>query len=208
MLVDTSHGKMKINLLANEPDNTPNEYGVRYDNATCCTAGLITDLQKFKDMHIRETMNSDPSVPSFPDNPTPSRRPQYWQTTPVGFSMYWQSLRYRSQQLIFSGNHHFRAIQRIFKIFSYTFRQQTLQKPCSLCISQDPIPFFLYFTAPLLIDSGMMDYIIVIPGLPVFALAFLLWPVDGATISVSYQMIQSGKMGNWIGGKQAVSILN
>ena len=96
MLVDTSHGKMKVKLLANEP---PNEYGVRYDSATCCTAGLITDLQKLKDMHIRETMNSDPSAPSLPDNPTPaqSRRPQYWQTTPVGFSMHWQSLRYISQ---------------------------------------------------------------------------------------------------------------
>ena len=95
MLIDTSHGKMKINLLANEPNNTPNEYAVRYDSATNCTAGLITDLQKFKDMHIKETMNSDPSAPSFADKPTPtqSRRPQYWQTTPVGFSMYWQSLR-------------------------------------------------------------------------------------------------------------------
>lgn len=87
MLVYTSHGKMKINLLANEPDDTPNEYAVSYDNATCCTAGLITDLQKLKGMHIRETMKSDPSAPSFPDNPTPaeSRRPQYWETTPVGF---------------------------------------------------------------------------------------------------------------------------
>ena len=99
MLVSTSLGKMKINLPANEPDNTPNEYAVRYDDATCCTAGLITDLQKLKDMHIRETMNSDPSAPSFPDNPTPahSRRPQYWQTPPVGSSILWQSPRYVSQ---------------------------------------------------------------------------------------------------------------
>lgn len=99
MLVDTSHGKMKINLLANESDNAPDEYAVRYDSATSCTAGLITHLRKFKDMHIRETMNSDPSAPSISDNPAPtqSRRPQYWQTTPVGFSVYWQSLRYVSQ---------------------------------------------------------------------------------------------------------------
>jgi hypothetical protein len=87
MLVDTFHGKMKINLLANEPNNTPNEYAISFDSDTCCTAGLIMDLQKFKGMHIRETMNSDPSAPSFPENPTPaeSRRPQYWQITPVGF---------------------------------------------------------------------------------------------------------------------------
>ena len=90
MHVYTSHGKMKVNLLANEPDNTPNEYGVSYDNATCCTAGLITDLRKLKGMHIRETMNSDPT-------PAQSRRLQYWQTTPVGFLMDWQSLRYVSQ---------------------------------------------------------------------------------------------------------------
>ena len=98
MLIDTFRGKMKINLLANEPDNNPDEYAVRYDSATCCTAGLITDLRKLKDMHIRETMNSDPTAPTFPENPTPSqsRRPQYWQTTPVGSPMYWQSLRYLS----------------------------------------------------------------------------------------------------------------
>ena len=99
MLVSTSHGRMKINLLANELDNTPNEYAVRYDNATCCSAGLITDIQKLKDMHIREAMNSDPSAPSFADNLTPaqSRRPQYWQSPPVGSSIHWQSLRYVSQ---------------------------------------------------------------------------------------------------------------
>jgi hypothetical protein len=83
-----------------------------------------------------------------------------------------------------------------------------LQKFYLVYISQDPIPSFLYFTAPLLTDNGMMDYIIVISGSPVFAHAFLLWPVDGATMSVSYQRIQNGRMGNWIGGKQAVSILN
>jgi hypothetical protein len=86
--------------------------------------------------------------------------------------------------------------QRFFKIFFHTFRQQTLQKSYSVYTSQDPIPSFLYFTAPLLTDSGMMDYIIAIFGSPVFAHAFLLWPVDGATISVSYQRIQIGGMGN------------
>lgn len=210
MLIFTYQGNRKINLPANEPDNTPNEYAVSYDNTTNCTAGLITDLQKFKDLHIRETMNSDSSGPSFPDNPIPrqSRRPQYWQTTPVGFSMYLQSFDTYLNNLIPSGNFYFRTIQHFFKIFFYTFRQQTSQKLYSVYISQDRIPYSLYFTAPLLSNSGMMDYIIVIPGLPVFAYAFLLWPVDGATISVFYQRIQSGRMGNWIGGKQVVSILN
>jgi hypothetical protein len=107
-----------------------------------------------------------------------------------------------------SGNLFFTTIQHIFKNFFHTFHQQTLQKLYSTYISQDPIPFSLYFTDPLLSDSGMTDYIIAIFGLPVFAHAFFLWPVDGAMISVSYQRIQVGRMGNWIGGKQAVSILN
>lgn len=78
---------MKINLLANEPDDTPDEIAIRFDSKTCNTAGIITTIQKFKDMHIRETTKPDPPAPSLPDNITPaqSRRPQYWQTPPVGF---------------------------------------------------------------------------------------------------------------------------
>lgn len=208
MLVDTSRGKMRINLLAND---TPNEYAIRYDSATTSTAGLVTHLQKFKDMHIRETLSSGPTAPSFQDNPTPtqSRRPQYWQTTPVGFSQcIGNPLDTCLNNLILSGNFFFRTIQHIFKNFFHSFHQQTLQKLYSTYTSQDPIPFSLYFTAPPLTDSGMMDYIIVILGLPVFAHAFFLWPVDGAMIGVSYQRIQVGRMGSWIGGKQAVSILN
>jgi hypothetical protein len=109
---------------------------------------------------------------------------------------------------LLSGNYYIRAIrQRFFQISCYIFRQQILQKLYSVYILQDPILFFLCFTAPLLTGSGMMDYIVVIFGLPVFVHAFLLWPVDGATMSVSYRRTQSERMGNWIGRRQVISIL-
>ena len=97
--------------------------------------------------------------------------------------------------------------QRFFQISCYISLQRTLQKLYSIYILQGPILSFLYFTVLLLTDSGVMDFIIVISGLPVFAHASLLWPVDGATMSVFCHRVQNGRMANWIGGKQAVSIL-
>ena len=90
---------------------------------------------------------------------------------------------------------------------AYIFRQQTLQKLYSIYTSRNLILSFLCFTAPLLTGNGVMDYIVVMSGLPVSVYAFLLWLVDGVTMSVYYQRVQDGRTGNWIGRKQVVSIL-
>lgn len=97
ILASSFHGRKKISLLANEPDDTPGESGIRF-HKTNSTAGLIEALNKFKDMHISETMNPRSSAPRLPGTSAQSRRPQFWVSPPVGLSMLISA--YASQYLI------------------------------------------------------------------------------------------------------------